>query len=277
MRINNTARRVSFVFLCTVPFLDFIVVGVRALRIPGVYQAVGAVLFGAIVVSAWILGARLLRSSAEGGRRLALSGALLLAPWAMVSLLWVGLSGPWEATRPENKMRYLVLLVGAIAVTGAFVLLKDALSAAGESFYSSLGFAANMLAGPAYLIWLTLQVGTRIMTLPAGELPPWIGPINEVLDVVLFIAGVLTYFATAAFAASFGKNGWLGRGATRAYVIMNFVALLFLVMRGLTFPDVTATPWFLRPGFIVGVPAVPWIMPFLLGVVLLRRAGDEQV
>jgi hypothetical protein len=29
------------------------------------------------------------------------------------------------------------------------------------------------------------------------------------------------------------------------------------------------------PGFVVGIPAVPFIMPFLFGVVLLRRAGEE--
>ena len=31
-----------------------------------------------------------------------------------------------------------------------------------------------------------------------------------------------------------------------------------------------------HPGFIAGIPAVPWIMPYLFGVVLLRRTGDEQ-
>jgi hypothetical protein len=30
------------------------------------------------------------------------------------------------------------------------------------------------------------------------------------------------------------------------------------------------------PGFIVGIPTVPFIMPFLFGVVLLRRAGEES-
>ena len=30
----NTARRVSYVFLCIFPFLNFVVVGVRAFRVP---------------------------------------------------------------------------------------------------------------------------------------------------------------------------------------------------------------------------------------------------
>ena len=48
----NTVRRVSYVFLCIVPFLCFVVVGVRAFRLPGVYQAVGFTYFAAIAMAA---------------------------------------------------------------------------------------------------------------------------------------------------------------------------------------------------------------------------------
>jgi len=88
----------------------------------------------------------------------------------------------------------------------------------------------------------------------------------------------LTYLATGAFAASLGRVQWLGLRATRAFMIVTGVALLFLVIRGLHYPDPRAlsTPWYTSPGFVVGIPAVPFIMPFLFGVVLLRRAGEEQ-
>lgn len=56
--MNRTARRISYIFLCTLPFIDLAVAGVRALRIPGVHQAVGAFLFAAIVIAAWVLGDR---------------------------------------------------------------------------------------------------------------------------------------------------------------------------------------------------------------------------
>ncbi len=49
----NTVRRVSYVFLCIVPFLTFVVAGVRAFRVPGVYQAVGVAYFAAIAIAAW--------------------------------------------------------------------------------------------------------------------------------------------------------------------------------------------------------------------------------
>ncbi len=182
----NTVRRVSYVFLCIVPFLSFVVVGVRAFRVPGVYQAVGVAYFAAIAV------------------------------------------------------------------------------------------ATIMLSGPLYLIWNTYAFGVFFAKEHAGEVPQALHSLGDTFDLLLFVAGFLTYLATVAFAASLGRVQWLGRRATRAFMIVNGVALLFLVIRGFQYPDVRATPWYTNPGFIVGIPAVPFIMPFLLGVVLLRRAGKEQ-
>src|SRR5207249_8506518 len=146
----NTVRRVSYVFLCIVPFLSFVVVGVHAFRVPGVYQAVGVAYFTAIAIAAWTLGTRAIRADVQGRRLLGLAGTLLVTPFALVALLWVGLGGPWQATAAENQMRYLVLIVMASAIAGGFVVLREALSQAGERFYATLGFAAIMLSGPLY-------------------------------------------------------------------------------------------------------------------------------
>jgi hypothetical protein len=273
----NTVRRVSYVFLCIVPFLAFVVVGVRPFRIPGVYQAIGVAYFGAIAIAAWTLGARAIRADdVQGRRQLGLAGALLITPFALVALLWVGLGGPWQATAAENQMRYLVLMVMAITIVGGFVVLREALSEAGERFYATLGFAAVMLAGPLYLIWDAFAFGLFFAKEHTGEIPQALDSLGDTMDIVLFLGGVLFYLATAAFAASLGRVQWLGRAATRAFTIVSLVALLFLLIRGLQFPDPRAlsTPWYTSPGFIVGIPAVPFIMPFLFGVVLLRRAGD---
>jgi hypothetical protein len=205
-----------------------------------------------------------------------MAGTLLVTSFALVALLWVGLGGPWQATAAENQMRYLVLIVMATAIAGGFVVLREVLSQAGERFYATLGFAAIMLSGPLYLIWNIFAFAAFFGKEHAGEMPAAIVSLRDMLDLLLFVAGFLTYLATAAFAASLGRVQWLGRGAARAFMIVNAVALLFLVMRGLQYPDGRATPWYTSPGFIVGIPAVPFIMPFLLGVVLLRRAGEDQ-
>jgi len=118
----------------------------------------------------------------------------------------------------------------------------------------------------------------QTMTRLGGDkapLPAFIGNLYSVLE---FVAVILTYVATAAFAASLAEVRWLRRGAARAYVIACMVLLLLLVMGGLSYPELSAStaPWYVRPGFIARIPAIPWIMPGLLGVVLLRRAGNEQ-
>src|SRR5438132_1749719 len=271
----NTVRRVRYVFLCIVPFLSFVVVGVRALRVPGVYQAVGVAYFAAIAIAAWTLSAGAIRADVLSRRLLGLAGTLLVTPFALVALLWVGLGGPWQASAAENQMRYLVLTVMATAIAGGFVVLREALSEAGERFYATLGFAAIMLSGPLYLIRNIFAFGAFFGKEHAGAVPTAIVSLGDTFDVVLFVAGFLTYLATAAFAASLGRVQWLGRGATRAFILVTFVALLFLVTRGLRYPNGRATPWYTSPGFIVGIPAVPFIMPFLFGVVLLRRAGGN--
>jgi hypothetical protein len=95
-------RRISYAFLCMVPVLAVGVAAPRALRVSGIYQIVGAMLFAAIVIAASILGARAFRAGAEGKQRLALAGGLLLTPFALVALLWVGLGPPWDASQRER-------------------------------------------------------------------------------------------------------------------------------------------------------------------------------
>src|SRR5438874_7740636 len=88
----NTVRRVSYVFPCIVPFLSFVVVGVRAFRVPGIYQAVGVAYFAAIAIAAWTLSARTIRADVQDRRLLVLAGTLLITPFAprCASLGWPG-------------------------------------------------------------------------------------------------------------------------------------------------------------------------------------------
>src|SRR5207244_7078741 len=113
--------------------------------------------------------------------------------------------GPWQATAAENQMRYLVLIVMATAIAGGFVVLREALSQAGERFYATLGFAAIMLSGPLYLIWNTFAFGVFFAKEHAGEVPQALHSLGDIFDLLLFVAGFLTYLATAAFAASLGR------------------------------------------------------------------------
>jgi hypothetical protein len=173
-------------------------------------------------------------------------------------------------------MRFLVLLANSIVVTGAFVALKEALRDAGEGLYSTLGFAAGMTSGAAYLLSISLTVGVSAARVGKGHAPEVGDLISGFYDILEFVACVMTYLATLAFAVSLGQAGWLGRIAVRAYLTASSVMVLFLMLRGVSYPEISANtaPWYTQPGVIAGIPAIPWIMPCLLGVVLLRRAGD---
>jgi len=275
---DHSKQRISYVFLCATPFVAFIAAAVRPLRIPGVYHVIGAVLFAVISIAAWRLGGRAIRADVQSRRLLGLVGTLLVTPFALVALLWVGIGPPWAATVAENQMRYVVFIVMDSAVTGGFVVLKEALSEAGERFYSTLSFAAIILAGPLYLVWDAFVFGVYFAKEHTGEIPPAIVSLNAFQDLLLSLAGALTYVATAAFAASLARTKWLGRKASLAYIIVNFIALFFIVIKVQQHPVPAgfSQPWYTIPGLILGIPALPLIMPSLLGVVLLRRAGDEQ-
>jgi hypothetical protein len=266
-------KRFCYWFLFAIFIVAIVLGAIRPLRVSPIYQVIGVVQFAAMALAAGTLGARAVTTSDRKPRLLALAGIFMVTPFALLALLWVGLGPPWEATPAENQMRYLVLAAMTIAIVVGFVVLREAL---GESDKNSVGFATILLAGPLYLIFDAFGFGVATARLHGGQIPPAFHDLNEVIDMILFLAGALTYIAAAAFAVSLGEARWIGRGAARTFMIISLVALLLLVIRGLHFPDpkALATPWYTSPGFIVGIPAVPFIIPFLFGVVLLRRAGE---
>ena len=175
-------------------------------------------------------------------------------------------------------MRYLTLILMAILAAGGFIMLREALSEAGERLYSTLGFGAIIMAGPIYIVWDTFMFAGYFTLEHGGEIAPAIVSLRPFHDLLLSVAAALTYFATAAIACSLARIDWLGRKASLAYIIVNIIALVFIVIKIAEHPDPAAADqaWYTIPGFILGIPALPLIMPSLLGVVLLRRAGDEE-
>jgi hypothetical protein len=196
----------------------------------------------------------------------------------LLSLL-AGFGTPWEATAAENKLRYLVLLINAVMVGAGLIVLKEALSVAGEHVRSTLGFAAITLAIAPSLVWGTAELYQLSAAVRADPSALPLMPLSmlAMADLLLSVGGVLTYLATAAFAASLGRARWIGRKTSAAFVIVSLLAAAFLAASGLLFPDPTDAfaTWYEIPGFILGIPAIPWIMPVIFGVILLKRAGDQ--
>lgn len=275
--MNQSVRRIAYVLLCAFPFIASGAAAARPLRIQGVHHAIGGVLFTAVALAAWVVGPRVIRLKEAGSGKLAFAGFLLMLPWAIISLLWVGIGPPFQATLTENYMRYLVLVWDSILVTIGFVVLNDALHDAGERSYSTVGFAAALVAGAAYLICLNLSLAQVAIVIHGDKTPPptILGTFYSAIE---FIACVMTYVTTGIYAAALWRARLLGRSATLGYVTASALLVLLIVMRGLEFPEISANtaPWYTRPGVIAGIPAMPWVMPCLLGAVLLRRAGDAD-
>lgn len=272
--VSNTqslSRRIGFAFLCAVPFLNQVVVGVRAFHVDGIYQIAGVAYFSAIVWAMWVVGARGLFKGDAPVQRLALAGILLLVPTSLMGLLWVGIGAPWEATFEENRMRFLVLAGGSIALTSGFVILQQALRDEGEGVFSSLGLALALLAGTSYLTWFSFHLQTEPSSSSTQTL-------SDVLDALELFACTLTYAAALLFALSFGRAGWIRRGASVGFALASAVGFTMILLRGISLRDLDAptTPGYVRLASVAGVPAITWIIPILLGVIVLGHTGERK-
>ncbi len=107
---------------------------------------------------------------------------------------------------------------------------------------------------------------------PADYLPLYSTPLGNTSDVLLFFAGLMTYVATAFYALSFARQGWLGPIKAWIMVVIAAAAIIGLIARGLQYPDLSEN-WYTVPGMVVGIPAIPWLMPYMLGVSALFRAA----
>lgn len=148
--MNHVTRRFGYVLLCLLPILAVVLAGMRPLRIPGFYPVFGGALFALVVATAGIVGANALKSANVEAQRLALVGTLLLASWALIVLLWVGIGAPFQATGEENHGRFLVLISNSLLVMSGFIALYRALAERREHMWPTLGFAAATSAGVAY-------------------------------------------------------------------------------------------------------------------------------
>lgn len=234
---------------------------------PPAMLAVSAALFLVICAAAWSVISNSLASEDESRRTLAITGLLLIAPFALFA--WLPGYGPPEmATAAQNEVRYLVLLVGTFLVSAGFVMLaRSSLSAANERSWSSLGFACALVAAPLYAVFCAVQLATSASVAPGTQEAGPSGLLDTVSLILLFFGACLGYFATLFFTMSLAKVGWVSRGCARALIVFSSLGLLSLVTA-----KALSTAWFELPLFIAAIPAVPWIMPALIGLGLLRRS-----
>ena len=277
MRKSDGLRRASMVLLYAGIVLIFVLGSIAAHYSPIEHIALDVGLIGFLSGAAWILGAGALFGAIEEPRLLAAAGILLIVPPLLFTLL-AGYGRPDQATLAENYFRDVVLFINIIAIGIGMIILKEAMSETGERFFSTLGFAAIVLASPLYLIWVSVELDYFTQRLSGVSLQPPLRAIAEVSDLWLFFGGALTYLATAAFIAAMYRTKWLGPVTASVLVSISIVGLLLLSVRGFAFPNPHQAfqHWYTTIGWIAGIPAVPWLVPNVLGVILLWRAGDRS-
>ena len=275
MSIDNSRRKASLIVLCLSIILVTALFGTRVQYGEGIYYLLAVAQIGVITASAWLLGASELMTAAVERQLFIVAGLFLIAPWILFSLV-PGLGTPWQATAVENQTRYLVLLAAAAAVGGGMIFLRQALVNAGENLFSTLGFAAILFATPLYLVWASILFEANFVRARGGQLEPAVIFITNLSDLLLYFGGLLTYLSSATFAVALGKNGTFGRWSSRVAAALSLLAVLFLIVRGPQFPDPEKALeyWYNIPGFVAGIPAIPWFIPGFMGVALLRRAGN---
>lgn len=271
-------RSLSFYYLALLPLggalLGFTVAPVR----PAVYVPLWGLNALLMAGAAWVLGAHRLSREAAPQRVTLVAAILLAAPWLLLSLLF-GMGPPpataagYAAAATEQHIRYALLMGSGLLMFAGFTLLREQLKGRGENLYSLLGQAALTVALPLFLLnmlyWHSYLVEAFQGFGGAASRPAWYGPLRSLFGAISTVEVSLTYLATAAFARSLRSAGWLSLPASRLFGCCGLVgAGLALVPAAGPGPLATA-------GFVVSVPAIPLLIPYLFGIHLLRRSGTN--
>ncbi len=227
--------------------------------------------------AAWILGARFIRGQDPDKKQLAFPALLLIIPWMLISMFF-GLGPPpadaggWAALAIEQQVRYSFLIAAGISIAFGFALLKEKLRNDGENFFSRLGFTAFMIAVPLFILnmtfWGSYIVETSEIVAASGyeKMPEWYQPLRNQFELISVVEVALTYIATAFFAASMISAGWFRKAAGRIYILLSLLGALIILLPLSNEPFATAE-------FAVSIPAIPFLLPYYMGINLLRKVG----
>lgn len=219
------------------------------------------------------------RSCEEQRCLTALAGLFLILPWALLTLM-PGYGPPFASDLSMNHVRFVILFVSAALLGVSLMLLKGPLSdvGAGDRILAPIGQASGVLATLIQLVWAAIMIGWTMSEAhrPSAYLTLYGTPLGNTADVLLYFAGLVTYISTAFYALSFVRQGWIVPVKGWAIIAISGFAIIALVIRGLQYPDLAAD-WYTAPGTVVGIPAIPWVLPYMLGICALFRAAGEPL
>lgn len=278
---SKTSKLTSYIYLLLVPFI-----------VAGLGFGVGHVSYKLYVpiwllnvvlmtIASWSIGLKIIRLNNEEESKLAKAAFFLILPWMLISML-AGLGPPpetaaaWTASAKEQQVRYFMLVASGVFIAFGFAGLRSRLKTEGENYYSLLGLTAILMAIPLFIInmlywgfylseFFRIQVSTG-----TTDLPDWFLPIRQLFGLISVVEVALTYFATFAIVLALRKTGWLSNPSGFLYMLFSMLAFVIIILSAF-FPATLEIP-----GFAVSIPAFPFLMPYFIGVNLLKQAGNRN-
>lgn len=266
-------------FLWSAPLLSPILM--FAYRTGGLklFAAGGIVLFVAMSAAVWILGGDAWRGLANDRHGFLLPGVLLVASLAIPAVTVT--TGPpptssaeWVATLTEQHVRYVGLLIAGLASWAGFGMLSASLREAGEHVFSRLALSAVAISSVVFTLFVlsTLTVYDLVAREhSSGNHPDWVRPFGIMIASWLYLYAVLSYTATSFYAIALSKVGLLGKLGRTGFAGVSAIAAVLAVVAIRT---ANSTGTLTHGFFVLLIPAVPLILPYFLGVAMIRRAGD---
>ncbi len=283
-------RRIGSIFLWISPLLAVLVGQMRTVAGVG-GLLVGYAVFVALTSAAvWKIGAEKMESGVVREHPAFLPGVLLIAgPLAL--LLGASVTGEPTASRPgDYLLNTTAILLGSVILVAGLVMLAARLLEAGQRLLPALGLAGLLVASAAWLTNLLFRyavVASGAASLQAevedrawvaheylrgleGE-PSWMEFLLVWTDMSQLAFVLASYLAVAAFAAALSKAGWLGRIGGAFFVALN-IALAVALVAGVVLAagGSVAAAW---AAFVLTIPFMVFVLPYFLGVALVRLAG----
>lgn len=280
MKATSTKRNASRIYLLLVPLL-VIIFGFGLGKISyTLYLPIWIVNVFLMVIAAWVLGLHTIKDKTKK-KHLAFGAFSLIAPFILVSMFF-GLGPPpetaveWVETATEQQIRYSMLVLAGIFIVLGFAMLREKLKNNGENFYSLLGFIAIIIAIPLYIInmlywgFSLTELFKLMIASDTKNIPDWHKPFRSLFGMISVVEVALTYLAIAAFSVSMNLVGWISKPSSKIYIIISLIAFIMIVLSAF-FKEP-----FVTVGFIVSIPAIPFLMPYFMGIHLLRKIGNQS-
>lgn len=277
---SEISKRTSYIYLLAVPVIAAALgfgVGHVSYKF---YLPVWLLNATLMLMASWSLGLNVIRQKDESNIILATAAFFLIAPWILISM-FAGLGPPpetpseWTNTAKEQQVRYFMLVICGVLIAFGFAALRNSLRAKGENFFSLLGLTAVLIAIPLFIVNM-LYWGfylTELFQIQSthykANFPDWFLPVRQLFGLISVTEVALTYFATFAIAVSMKKAGWLSKTSCFFYTLFSLLAFTIIVLSAFLTEPLKV------PGFAVSIPAFPFLMPYFMGVNLLRQAGNK--